>query len=871
MSLDSHVDQPQRLMPQTLEDLLRSWMRRVCGALVVGLAAAGWLALLTWSVSDPSFSHSTSAEPRNILGMPGAVLSDLMLHSIGLASIFFLIPVIVAGMQLMLADHIDRFRVRLFLGAISIPSIAAGLSALPPTASWQLPYGYGGAFGDVLFDLTAAILATAVPNGSSTAAGISFFILGFWSLTRAIGLDRRQLFELLWLSRHEGSPVAGVNQPAFSVRLAGVAAESIASMFTRNKPTQFTSQHTPIQRTEPSWNGVEAGWPSSGPPPVPHAATPHTPGLQAPGPNAATDAFVGDYDTTSSNEQVISAEQAEIESGRAMAIRFAHPGARATENNSDHEPPPAPPLGTGFAESDNSHALYSGLGASAREAKYRTPSLNLLTRPAAKGPSADHTQAALKGAARLLQDVLADFRVKGEVKGIRPGPIVTMYEFEPARGTKASRVIALADDIARSMSATSARIAVVPGRNVIGIELPNPRREQVALRDLLEAQAYRHSDAALPLTLGKGITGEPCVADLAQMPHLLVAGTTGSGKSVGVNAMILSLLFRHSPDECQFLMIDPKMLELSVYNGIPHLLTPVITDPQRAVAALNWAIGEMEERYKRMAELGVRNIEMFNNRVRNSARQGESLGHSVNTGFNPATGEPVYEEKRFEPDLMPRIVIVVDEFADLMAIAGKEIELAVRRLAQKARAAGLHLIMATQRPSVDVVTGTIKANFPTRISFKVASRIDSRTILNEHGAEQLLGQGDMLFSDGGGHIQRLHGPFVSDEEVHAVTQVLREQRPPSYIDGITDLPEDNAGKGDGARAEDNELYQSAVTMVIEDQRASTSYIQRRFSIGYNRAANILDRMEKDGVVSDADRSGRRQVLRADDVMEPNLI
>ncbi|HWK38585.1 MAG TPA: FtsK/SpoIIIE domain-containing protein, partial [Hyphomicrobium sp.] len=416
-------------------------------------------------------------------------------------------------------------------------------------------------------------------------------------------------------------------------------------------------------------------------------------------------------------------------------------------------------------------------------------------------------------------------------------------------------------DIARSLSVTSARAAIVPGRNVIGIELPNVRRETVYLRDILEAEAFTASDAALPMALGKSIGGEPIVADLARMPHLLVAGTTGSGKSVGVNAMILSLLYRRAPEECRLLMIDPKMLELSVYNGIPHLLTPVVTDPHKAVSALNWVVGEMEERYKRMAALSVRNIEAFNARVKKAQSRGEQLTRTVQTGFNEATGEAEYAQQEMPAETMPYIVVVVDEFADLMIVAGKEIEAAIQRLAQMARAAGIHLIMATQRPSVDIVTGTIKANFPARISFKVASKIDSRTILNEQGAEQLLGQGDMLYSLGTGQIIRAHGPFVSDEEVEAIAEALRRQGTPEYIDGITDTPPASAEGGPDAReASEDDIYDMAVAIVMRDRKASTSYIQRRLSIGYNRAADLIERMESEGLIGPASSTGKREIL-----------
>ncbi len=505
--------------------------------------------------------------------------------------------------------------------------------------------------------------------------------------------------------------------------------------------------------------------------------------------------------------------------------------------------------------------LFGARAPARTDSSYRPPSANLLKRPPAAKSSPELTQAALRGTARLLEEVLADFSVKGEVREIKPGPVITLFELEPARGTKSSRVVALADDIARSMSVTSARAAIVPGRNVIGIELPNVRRETVYLRDIFESEQFRSTELALPLALGKSIGGEPIVTDLARMPHLLVAGTTGSGKSVGINAMVLSLLYRRSPEECRLLMIDPKMLELSVYNGIPHLLTPVVTDPHKAVAALNWAVTEMEERYKRMASLAVRNIEAFNTRVRKAQGRGEVLVRTVHTGFDTQSGQAIYEQQEMQAETMPYIVVVVDEFADLMIVAGKEIEAAVQRLAQMARAAGIHLIMATQRPSVDIVTGTIKANFPARISFKVASKIDSRTILNEQGAEQLLGQGDMLYSLGSGQIVRAHGPFVADEEVERIAETLRRQGTPRYVEGITEtLGPSAAGDAEPHGAGENDLYDKAVAIVLRDRKASTSYLQRRLAIGYNRAADLVERMEHEGLIGAANNVGKREIL-----------
>jgi S-DNA-T family DNA segregation ATPase FtsK/SpoIIIE len=488
------------------------------------------------------------------------------------------------------------------------------------------------------------------------------------------------------------------------------------------------------------------------------------------------------------------------------------------------------------------------------------PPLSMLTKPAKRVASVD--EEALKQNAKMLEGVLQEFGVRGVIDQIRPGPVVTLYELVPAPGVKHGRVVALSDDIARSMSARACRISVVPGRNAIGIELPNARRETVYLRDLLASTEYDKPAHLLPLALGETIGGEPYVADLARMPHLLIAGTTGSGKSVGVNAMILSILYRHSPAECRFIMIDPKMLELSVYDGIPHLLAPVVTDPKKAVVALKWTVREMEDRYRRMSKLGVRNIASYNERAREAVAKGEHFERTVQTGFDEQ-GRPVYESEKIRPEPLPFLVVVMDEMADLMLVAGKDVEGAVQRLAQMARAAGIHLIMATQRPSVDVITGTIKANFPTRISFQVTSKIDSRTILGEQGGEQLLGQGDMLYMAGGGRITRLHGPFVTDHEVDEVCKHLRSQGEPDYLDLITDDPDgdgDAAGFDDEGGGSGDDLYDRAVAVVTRDRKASTSYIQRRLQIGYNRAASLIERMEQEGVVSPANHAGKRDIL-----------
>jgi S-DNA-T family DNA segregation ATPase FtsK/SpoIIIE len=501
-----------------------------------------------------------------------------------------------------------------------------------------------------------------------------------------------------------------------------------------------------------------------------------------------------------------------------------------------------------------------------RAGQHALPELDLLKMPKPEERLSIVDEAALAQNARLLESVLDDFGVQGRIVKVRPGPVVTLYELEPAPGTKASRVIGLADDIARSMSAISVRVAVVPGRNVIGIELPNASRETVFLRELLADPGSDLGPQALSLSLGKDIGGTPVVADLARMPHLLIAGTTGSGKSVAINTMILSLLYRHPPSDTRFIMIDPKMIELSVYDGIPHLLSPVVTDPKKAVIALKWVVREMENRYRSMSKLGVRNIAGYNARLAEAKRKGENLTRKVQTGFDE-DGKPIFEEQPLDLTALPFIVVIVDEMADLMLVAGKDVEWAVQRLAQMARAAGIHLIMATQRPSVDVITGTIKANFPTRISFQVTSKIDSRTILGEQGAEQLLGQGDMLYMAGGGRITRVHGPFVSDREVEAVVAYLKAQGAPDYLEDVTEEPAELEGvpglslpPSAGESAGEDSLYDQAVALVCRERKCSTSFIQRHFQIGYNRAARVVERMEKEGVVGPSNHVGKREVL-----------
>ncbi|WP_246071332.1 DNA translocase FtsK, partial [Paracoccus haeundaensis] len=561
---------------------------------------------------------------------------------------------------------------------------------------------------------------------------------------------------------------------------------------------------------------------------------------------------------------------------KAVASRLAREGAPATP--APEEPVDPRPFGAETPRQIIAPAKRAEPSRSARaEAEpalrfddsgspaYERPPLALLSAPS-DSDVVPVSHEALMENARMLEAVLDDYGVKGQITEVRPGPVVTLYELEPAPGLKASRVIGLSDDIARSMSALSARVSTVPGRTVIGIELPNAKREKVLLREIFASRAFGDGTQPLPLALGKDIGGDPVVANLAKMPHLLIAGTTGSGKSVAINTMILSLLYKLTPDECRLIMIDPKMLELSVYDGIPHLLSPVVTDPKKAVVALKWVVGEMEDRYRKMSKMGVRNIEGYNGRVTEALKKGEMFKRTVQTGFDDDTGDAIWETEEFQPETFPYIVVVVDEMADLMMVAGKEIEACIQRLAQMARASGIHLIMATQRPSVDVITGTIKANFPTRVSFQVTSKIDSRTILGEQGAEQLLGQGDMLYMGNGARVTRIHGPFVSDEEVEEIVTHLKSFGPPSYKSGVVEGPEDDkaddidAVLGLGGDGSDDALYDQAVMIVAKDRKCSTSYIQRKLAIGYNKAARLVEQMEEQGVVSSANHVGKREVL-----------
>jgi S-DNA-T family DNA segregation ATPase FtsK/SpoIIIE len=795
------------LLPASLEERLKAWLCTALGYLVLLACLAGGLSLLTWSVVDPSLTHATGGFTRNALGPLGAILSDVLMQMLGLAGVLALLPPVFWGLQLVASGRLEAVRPKMVMAPFAVVLLAAALSALPTATAWPLHHGFGGLLGDMALALLAQFLAVINPERAHAAAGLFYCAAGLLVMLASLGLSRRDLRLIC--------------RPLPAATIPGATARGFARAW-RLGSDIISARREPMlvapERREPVF-GHE-------PPRLEFPETPRPTPVLDPAPVVPEPYFDAPLPPELYDDVT--------DGSRAIAARFAPGGGASAHTVQDIGEPLLAPITPARAPAVRSDAI----------GVYRPPPLAMLRPPAVQRAEIASSQRVLRDQAQLLVSVLQDFGVKGEVKNIHPGPVVTLFEFEPARGIKASRIIGLADDLARSMSAASARVAVIPGRNAIGIELPNLRRETVYLRELLEADAFRTSKAALPLALGKGIDGAPAFADLARMPHLLVAGTTGSGKSVGINAMILSLLLRHSPDQCRFLMIDPKMLELSVYNGIPHLLSPVVTDPQKAIAALNWAVREMEDRYQRMSKLGVRNIEAYNARVHDAARRGGLTSRFAG-------------EVEFTP--LPYIVVVVDEFADLMIVAGKEIESAVQRLAQMARAAGIHLIMATQRPSVDIITGTIKANFPMRISFKVASRFDSRTIINEQGAEQLLGEGDMLFAGGSGRVLRVHGPFVSDDEVEGIVRFLSSQGEPRYIQGITDLPEpENALEAQ--RASSDDLYERALAIVLRDQKASISYLQRRLSIGYNRAAGLIERLEQEGIIGPPSYKGGRPVL-----------
>ncbi len=788
------------LLPGPVAAFLRRRGTEFAGLILAVLGIATALALGSYDPRDPSWFVATAEPARNLMGEAGALLADPLMRSLGIASWGLAALCLVWGLRLMLHRGDERVWSRMALGALAIPLGAAFAAAHAPWAGWPHP---GVGLGGILGDLALGQLLRIVPLGPEAAllpVTLALAALTLVAGALALGLDRdeaRGMAGFLWAGLGATARGGGAAAATGGARLIAAArARAAGPRSGRVAPPEPAGR----SRREP-----QLGRAAVADPPADDAPEPLAPRVAAP--------------------------------PRAAARKSRR--ARAEEQPSLDFDAEAP-------------------------ASYDAPPLSVLARPVV-GAAPPLSAEALEENARMLESVLDDYGVRGEIGAVRPGPVVTLYELEPAPGLKASRVIGLSDDIARSMCAISARVSTVPGRNVIGIELPNLSREKVFLRELLSSPVYEDAGYRLALALGKDIAGEPVVANLARMPHLLIAGTTGSGKSVAINTMILSLLYRLGPEECRLIMIDPKMLELSVYDGISHLLSPVVTDPRKAVVALKWTVQEMEDRYRKMSKLGVRNIDGYNARVREAVDNGEPFTRTVQTGFDDDTGEPVYETESFAPETLPYIVVIVDEMADLMMVAGKEIEACVQRLAQMARASGIHIIMATQRPSVDVITGTIKANFPTRISFQVTSKIDSRTILGEQGAEQLLGQGDMLYMSGGGRITRVHGPFVTDEEVEEVVRHLKTLGPPSYLSAVTEGGDDPEGPSDealglGGEIGEEQLLDRAIAVVARDRKCSTSYIQRKLQIGYNRAARLVEEMEAMGVVSTANHVGKREVL-----------
>ncbi len=788
-----------RLFPEGTGGALRRRLRQAFGVLLALAGFALFVACFGYNSQDPSLNRASDGSVANLLGLPGAYLADVALQTLGLAVLPAGLLLAAWGWRLLREEALPRAWLRVALLPLVLLALAMAFSALPEPGRWPLRSGLGGFSGDLLL------------GRMTGATGLPMAVLGFGAAVLGC---------LLFLY------VAGLRRREWSTGWNGARAGA-----------------------KGAWRGV--CWAAG-------AAALARRSLQRPD-SKDDDEDEAEVDVTPARARKARKERREpnLIVERPLAADKAE--APAPAQRVEAEPlvetkPKRPAPGKKGREAAQGRLALGG--------DYETPPLSLLHEAPSGTNDPEADRDSLEKNARLLEGVLQDFGVRGEIVKVRPGPVVTRYELEPAPGTKTSRVVGLADDIARSMSAISVRVAVVPGSSVIGIELPNRSREIVYLHELLSANAFEQNKGNLPLVLGKDIGGMPQIVDLARMPHLLVAGTTGSGKSVAVNAMILSLLYRLPPDQCKFIMVDPKMLELSVYDGIPHLLAPVVTEPKKAVVALKWVVREMEERYRSMSRLGVRNIDGYNARVEQARKTGEELTRRVQTGFDPDTGQPVYEEQPFDLEPLPFIVVIVDEMADLMLVAGKDVEAAIQRLAQMARAAGIHLIMATQRPSVDVITGTIKANFPTRVSFHVTSKIDSRTILGESGAEHLLGQGDMLYMAQGGRITRVHGPLVTDQEVEEIVAFLKAQGQPSYIESVTEEEGDAGadGLGLGEESSGDQLFDQAVAIVAQHRKASTSFIQRQLQIGYNRAARIVEQMEAQGMVSPANHVGKREVL-----------
>jgi S-DNA-T family DNA segregation ATPase FtsK/SpoIIIE len=809
------------LVPEGVKIFIARRIIDSAALVLLGFGLCLFLAIISYDHEDPSMNTAAASSDgvRNWLGRPGAYSADVLLQTLGLGSLCFIIVSCALAFR-MLKRHAVR-PVWLRFAALIVAALAGAVAfSILPAGHWMTGAWLGGSGGSLLLNGLTAMLRLGA--GGNIMVALLALPLMLASLVLACAVTREEI-------------VVACKGAAFvSARLSQATVDRIAAAY---------------------------GWIRHYGHAVPGSAEKPAKALKLRKAPAVDETASDDFEI---NDKDIEPDEVKDMPGflkepldKKAPIKVVSPGKAAK--------PPASKPADGQAR-QTSFALHN------ENEEWVFPPLDLLQEVPPQVADIKPDEAMLQKNARMLQQVLSDFNVTGDIVSIHPGPVVTLYELEPSPGTKTSRVISLSDDIARSMSAVSVRSAVVPGRNVIGIELPNKKRQTVYMRELLETDALQNSKAALPLVLGKDIGGQPIIADLAKMPHLLVAGTTGSGKSVAVNTMILSLLYRLPPEKCRFIMIDPKMLELSVYQDIPHLLSPVVTEPGKAIVCLKWAVAEMENRYRSMSRLGVRNIDGYNARLAEARKKGETMMRKVQTGFDPETGKPVYEEQPMDMNELPYIVVIVDEFADLMLVAGKDVENAIQRLAQMARAAGIHLIMATQRPSVDVITGVIKANFPTRISFQVTSKIDSRTILGEGGAEQLLGMGDMLYMAPGGQIKRVHGPFVSDEDVEQVVSHLKAQGEPAYLDDVTEGGDYGdsevmgalfGGEGGGEGSAVDEFYDQAVAIVARERKASTSFIQRHLQIGYNRAARIIEEMERQGVVTKANATGKRDVLVGD--------
>ncbi len=781
-------------------DEIRGFSRRrlseVLGVGLFVLAAYALAVMLSYDPKDPSFNVATASAPTNVGGRTGAYLADLLLQTVGIASLGLLICLIAWGWRLFQARSIRFMWLRLVALLLGLSAGSLFFALVEAPVAWPIASGLGGNLGG------AVLWPWLQPMLPAFLSGLLALLVMLASFPLAMGLRREEWFAVGRAVRWPGT----------------TGARTVSWLRTRRDPSLSFDEY-PDHEEGGFFARLAAKFRRADEEDEEDARPRRSPRMAR---------YAGDAEE----------EAVEIED--------------LDESDEEDAALPAPRARRKPAARQTAFALNRG--------PFELPPVQMLNAPPKKAKRTKQDENALAANARMLETTLQEFGVQGKISDFKPGPVVTLYQLEPAPGTRSSRVINLAGDIARSMSAVSARISVVQGSSALGVELPNSNRETVYLRELLEHDAFASSEAKLPLALGKNISGETVIVDLARMPHLLVAGTTGSGKSVAINTMITSLLYKHTPETCKFIMIDPKMLELSVYEGIPHLLAPVVTEPGKAIVALKWTVKEMENRYRLMSTLGVRNVEGYNKRITEAQKTGEQLTRTVQTGFDADTGKPVYEEQPLDMNPLPFIVVVVDEMADLMATAGKEIEVLVQRLAQMARAAGIHIILATQRPSVDVITGVIKANFPTRISFQVTSRHDSRTILNEDGAEQLLGQGDMLYMAGGSRTTRVHGPFVSDQEVEQIVNHLKAQGEPNYVEDVT-RDEDADGEMFGEEGGDEEagLYRQAVQIVKRDKKASTSYIQRQLRIGYNRAARLIEQMENEGIVGPANATGKREV------------